>query len=154
MRALTVNQQLLQWLEQSRTNLESAIEGLTEEQMSRPVDESWSVKDHLTHVTVWDEMRFFEIGRIARGGEPSMLAKEEAELAWLNDGFAAERRRLPISQVLADMQFAHEMVKQAVAAAPEDRLDENLFGEVTAIGAVHEVDHAETIRNWRKREGI
>jgi hypothetical protein len=158
MRALTVNQQLLQWLEQSRANLMSAIAGLSEGQMSVPDIGGWSVKDHLAHLTLWDEMRFFEVSRIARGGAASFPVTEAVDgvdpIDEINERFAANRRGLPLAQVLSDLDFAREMVKQAVAAAPEDRLSDSLFGELGPAGAGHEAEHADTIRAWRKREEI
>ena len=151
---MTSKQQLIEWLDQARGNLMTAIEGLSEEQMERREINGWSVKDHLVHLMVWDEMRFYETSRIARGGAPSMHPVDEEGVRWINEGFADARRHLPLSQVLADMQFAHEMVKQAVAAAPEDRLDEKLYGEIGAIGAGHEAGHAGIIRTWREKAGL
>jgi hypothetical protein len=151
---VTTNQQLIHWLEQARANLMSSIDGLTDEQMERREIDGWSVKDHLIHLMVWDEMRFHETSRIARGGGPSMHPVDEAGIRWINEGFAEARRHLPLSQVLDDLRFAHEMVKQAVAAAPEERLDEKLYGEIGAIGAGHEAGHAGIIRTWREKAGL
>ena len=154
MRALTPQQQLIAALEHSRSRLMSVIEGLSEEQMSALAIDGWSVKDHLTHLTLWDEMRFFEISRVARGGRASFPETDEGGVAWINDRFAEMRRRLPLAQVLEDMRFAREMVIQAIASSPEQRLDESLFEEIGATGAMHELSHARTIHEWRQREGI
>lgn len=155
MRALTTNQQLITELEHSRKRLLTAIEGLNEEQISRTAADGWSVKDHLTHLTVWDEMRFFEISRIARGGGPSFVPAEEADLAWINEPTVAMRRGLSVAQVLTDLVFARDLVMQAVAMCPEDRLDQRLYGEIGIEGgAGHDISHARVIEAWRRKERI
>lgn len=156
MRALTTNQQLITELEHSRAELLRAIGGLSEEQMTRPAINGWSVKDHLTHLTVWDEMRFFEISRIARGGEASFKETPDEEgLAWINEPTVVMRRRLSLAQVLADLSFARDLVLQAVALCPEERLDQGLYGEIgIGGGAAHDRSHAKTIADWRKKERI
>jgi hypothetical protein len=154
MRGVTEKQKLVQWAEHAHTNLLSSIEGLTEEQASRREIDGWSVKDHLTHVTVWNEMRFFELHRIGQGGTFSMDPASEEEILWLNEGFAQARRRLPYAQVIADLNAVHNLIIQAVTAAPEDRLAENLYGEMGPVGAAHEAGHAAIIRTWRDKASV
>ena len=64
----------------SRAALMSAIEGLSEADMSQAALDGWSVKDHLTHVTVWDEIRASEIERISGGFEPAWRHMTDREL--------------------------------------------------------------------------
>ena len=155
MRVGTERDQLILELKAARDRVLEAVSGLSEEQASRRAPDGWSVKDHLAHLTLWHEMRFFEISRIARGGRASFPITGEEGIDHLNEQFAANRRNLPYSQVLADLAFAHEMVLQAVAAAPEDRLDQRLFEEIGLRGgAAHDRDHAEMIAAWRQKEGI
>ena len=154
MRALTGRDQLLLELDTAHARVKEAIAGLTEEQMSQPELDGWSVKDHLTHLTLWHEMRFFEVSRIARGGHAGFPETDEAGIEHINQQFVANRRSLPTEQVLADLDFAREMVRQAVAAAPEDRLDLRFYEELGPTGAGHETDHAEIIDSWRKRMNL
>ena len=146
--------QALLELDTARARLTDAIDGLTEEPISRPDVDGWSVKDHLTHLTLWHEMRFFEISRIARGGRAGFPATDEAGVERINGQFVANRRSLPLAQVLADLDFAREMVRQALASCPEDRLDERFYEEIGINGAAHDIDHAEMITAWRQKEGI
>jgi hypothetical protein len=99
-------------------------------------------------------MRFFEISRIARGGRAGFPVTDEAGVEQINQQFVANRRSLPLAQVLADLDFAREMVRQAVSSCPEDRLDERFYEEIGINGAAHDTDHAEMITAWRQREGI
>jgi hypothetical protein len=132
--------------------IDDAVAGLTDEQASIPAPDGWSVKDQLTHITYWHEMRYFEVSRIARGGRASFPNTDETGVEHLNEQIAANRRPLPLSQVLADLKFARDMVKQAVLAAAD--LDLSLFEEIGPIGAGHEMSHAELITAWREKESI
>ncbi len=154
MRALTTNQQLITELERSRGQVLRAIDGLTNEQLSIPGIEGWSVRDHLLHLTIWDEMRFFEISRIARGGRAGFPNDfSETDVDWLNDRTVEMRRRLSLPQILADLAYARDMVLQAVAICPDERIDDSLYEGIGLGGAAeHDRAHAETIRSWRKKE--
>ena len=154
MRIGTTRDQLLLEMEAARDRVDEAIAGLSEEQIARPDLDGWSVKDHLTHLTLWHELRFFEISRIARGDRAGFPVTDEAGVEHINEQFAANRRPLPLPQVLTDLDFAREMIRQAVANCPEDRLDQRFFEELGPNGAGHETSHADMIAAWRKRERI
>ena len=153
MRALTDRDQLLLELDTARARVTEAIAGLTDEQMSQPDLDGWSVKDHLTHLTLWHEMRFFEVSRIVRGGHAGFPETDEAGVEHINQQFVANRRSLSTAQVLADLDFAREMVRQAVASAPENRLDLRFYEELGPTGAGHETEHAKIIDSRRKGMG-
>jgi len=154
MRVGATRDQLLLEMDAARDHLKEAIAGLSDEQLFLPAIEGWSVKDHLTHLTLWHELRFFELSRIARGGHAAFPVTDEAGVEHINEQFAANRRPLSLAQVVADLDFAREMVRQAVANCPEDRLDQRFFEELGPNGAGHETSHAEMITAWRRREGI
>jgi DinB superfamily len=154
LRVATTREQALLDLDTASVRVKDATAGLTEEQVSRPDLDGWSVKDHLTHLTFWHEMRFFEISRIARGGRAGFPVTDEAGVEHINQQIATNRRSLPLAQVLADLEFARERVREAVATCPEDRLDQRLYEEMGPNGAGHETSHAEMIGAWRKKEGI
>ena len=152
MRSPTANQRLVLELDAAAERVNAAVAGLTDEQASKPAADGWSVKDQLTHITFWHEMRFFEVSRVARGGNASFPLTEEAGVEHINNQTVENRRSLPLSQVIADLTFAREMVKQAVLAAND--LDLSRFQEVGPIGAGHEIEHAGLIGAWRKSEGL
>ncbi len=141
--------------ERAAASVSSAVAGLTPEQASREDIEGWSVKDHITHLTFWHELRFFEIGRVANGAPQTFPRTDGEIIETLNQTFVGLRRRLSFQQALADLEFARGKVLQAIAEAPEARLDPDLYEEMSPVGgAQHELAHAETIANWREREGI
>lgn len=150
----TARDQLLLEMDTARDRLNEAIAGLTEEQASLPALDGWSVKDHLTHLTFWHEMRFFEVSRIARGGRASFPLTDEAGVEHINQQFVTNRRALALAQVLADLDFAREMARQAIAACHEDSLSQRFDGEIGPVGAGHDISHADMITAWRHRVGI
>jgi len=154
MRAATTRDQLLIEMDAARDRVTEAIAGLTDDQISHQDLDGWSVKDHLTHLTLWHELRFFELSRIARGGRAGFPVTDEAGVEHINEQFAANRRPLTLAQVLADLDFARDMVREAVASCSEDRLDLRLYEELGPNGAGHEISHAEMITAWRGRKGI
>ncbi|MDO8616902.1 MAG: maleylpyruvate isomerase N-terminal domain-containing protein [Dehalococcoidia bacterium] len=141
-------------LQEAGSLVRRAVEGLTEEQMSQLAIDGWSVKDHLVHLTVWHEMRFHEVSRIARGGQAAYRPLADEQVDAFNSLTVALRRHLAVSQVLEDLDFARSLVAEAIAGCPEDALDENKYGEVSLTGVQHDFGHAETIKNWRQKEGL
>jgi hypothetical protein len=151
---MTTHQQFAAELDAAHARVREAIAGLTDGQASVPGPDGWSIKDHLTHLTLWHEMRFFEISRIARGGTASFPLATEEDVTPLNETVAAHRRRLPLTQAIADLEFAWSMVEQAVAACPEERLRSGFDGEVGPVGAAHDISHAGMIRTLRQGAGL
>jgi hypothetical protein len=127
-----------------------AISNLTEEQAMAVGPDGWSIKDHLAHLTLWHEMRFFEISRIGRGGSPSFPHASEEQATPLNETAAANRRGLTLRQVIADLEFAWSMVEQAVSVCPEDCLELGFSGEIGPIGSGHDIAHAQMIKALRQ----
>jgi hypothetical protein len=156
MRALTDRAQLLAEMESARARFLQSIEGLSEEAMSRPEMDGWSVKDQLNHLALCDELRFFEISRISRGGRPASAGMTDEQVDFFNEMVAGLRRALPLAQIMADLEFAHAMVTEAVSSAPEEALDPALYGDGYQVnGSVwHDIEHAEAIDAWRKKEGL
>ncbi len=106
MRGTGLHMQIAAEMQEAGSEVLRAISGLSDEQMSMPAIDGWSVKDHLNHMTVWHEFRFHEISRIARGGRPAFPPFTDEQLEAVNSVTVALRRSLPVSQVLADLEFA------------------------------------------------
>jgi hypothetical protein len=144
------NQQIAGEFTSAHDVVRKAIVDLTEDQTSAAGPDGWSIKDHLAHLTHWREMRFFEIHRIARGGEPSVPLSTEEQVTSLNEAVVAFRRGLSFRQVVADLEFAWSMVEQAVATCPADRLEHSFSGEMGPFGTGHDISHAQMIRALRQ----
>ena len=147
--------QLVEEMGIARERVMEAVAGLSEEQASKRGIEGWSVKDHLNHLTACDEFRFFEIGRVARGGSPASRDMDSEQADVLNGLIVTLRRGLPMEQVVADLRSVRERVLEAIAAAPEHALSGEAYGDFPVDGSIsHDAEHAAAIREWRQREGI
>jgi hypothetical protein len=78
---------LLAHYRRSRAELLDAIAGLSEAQMTERTLDGWSVKDHLLHLALWDDVRAAEVVRISAGHE-SGLAHERRPGRGLQSGWA------------------------------------------------------------------
>ena len=58
---------LLQHYRQMRDDLLAAIDGLSDGLLTEPSLDGWSVKDHLAHLALWDDLRAAEVLRISAG---------------------------------------------------------------------------------------
>jgi hypothetical protein len=72
----------------------------------------------------------------------------------INEQFVTNRRSLTSAQVIADFDFAREMVRQAIISCPEERLDDRFYEEIGQHGSGHDSSHAEMIRSWRDSAGV
>ena len=141
--------------ERAAAGVYRAVDGLNEEQACRAEIDGWSVKDHINHLAFWHELRFFEIGRVARGAPQEFPRTEGDVIDAINQTITDLRRRLSFKEALADLEFTRGMVLEVIGEAPEARLDSQLYEEMTPLGgAQHELAHAETIAAWREREEI
>ena len=155
MRVGSSRDQLLLEMKAARSRVLAAVEGLTEEQVSRPGIDGWSVKDHLSHLTACDEFRFYEIGRISRGGPPAFAHVDEEQTDTLNALMVTLRRHLAVDEVMADLDFARSLALEAIQRAPEHALSPQAYGDFPVDGSIdHDLEHAAAITAWREREGI
>ena len=151
-------EELAKDLEEARADLRASHQGLSDDQMTRlgAVGE-WSVKDVLSHVTSWEEVLLPDLARIARG-DTLVLASmnlETANFDPFNTMIMSLRRKLPLDQVLRELDISHAAVMEALARLPDATLAEGQFARfLIQITAAHDREHAEAIRQWRKGEGV
>ncbi len=147
--------QIVRDMETARSRLLAALAGLAEEDSERRRDDGWSVKDDLGHIAMCDEIRFFEINRVSRGGRPAFHGLDGAPMDAFNEIIASQRRSLPLKQLVADLAAARKLVLDAIADASDRALDPSNYGDFAVTGSInHDNDHAETIEAWRKKSGI
>jgi len=142
-------QDLLAHYRRMQDQVEAAIEGLTDEEMSEPSLDGWSVKDHLLHLALWHELRAQEVTRISAGQESAWKMTEEQD-ADLNALGVALRSSLSAAQARWELEEARRKLLEAIAAATPRGLDASLYGEAGLVSS-HEGQHAEWIRRWRDR---
>jgi len=149
---------LLEQMEQARSELRASYQGLPDEQMTRlgAVGE-WSVKDVLSHVASWDEVLLPDLARLARGDTPALASidLETASFDSANAAIMSQRRDLPLDQVLRELDTDRADVTAAVGRLPDSALAEGQFGRLLIqITAAHDREHAAGIFEWRRKEGL
>src|SRR2546426_1970749 len=107
---------LLQHYQQMRADLLSAIDGLSDELMTDPSIDGWSVKDHLAHLALWDDIRASEVTRISAGHESAWRmtgGQDEAFNAMAHD----LRVALSVDQARWELETSRERLLDAIASA-------------------------------------
>ncbi len=143
---------LLEHYRQMREELLSAIHGLSDELMTEPSLDGWSVKHHLAHLALWDDIRASEVVRISAGHDSAWRMTGEQDAAYNALGHAL---RLPLSldQVRWELATSRQRLLDAISSATPRGLDASLYGEA-GLRSVHEAAHAGWIRRWREERGI
>ena len=142
---------LLEHYRTMRADTLAAIAGLSDAQMVEPSLDGWSVKDHLAHVALWDELRASEVARVSAGFESAWrMHGRDGEYSELGH---AMRRDLSVEQVRWELASTHERLLAALAAATPRGLDGARYGEA-GLRSTHEAQHAGWIRRWRGERGF
>ena len=143
---------LLQHYRRMRDELLAAVDGLSDEQMTEPSLDGWSVKDHLAHLALWDDIRAAEVARISAGHASAWRMTGEQDAAYNALGYAL-RRDLSLDQVQWELETSHRSLLDAIGSATTRGLDASLYGEA-GLRSTHEAQHAGWIRRWRGERGL
>lgn len=134
-----------------RSDFLAVIEGLTEAQLTERTHNGWSVKDHMAHITFWDEVRASEVARIAADLESAWrLTSDEDEV--LNAMVTRARWDHSLYQVRREFTESQERFLNALSEATPAGLDASRYGEAGLVSH-HEAEHAGWIREWRAERG-
>lgn len=143
---------LLTEYRQSRERLLRAIDGLTDEQMNERSLDGWSVKDHLAHLALWDDIRAAEVERVSAGHESTWRMSEEQDLQLNSIGYDL-RRSLSLDQARWELARSRQRLLSAIEGATPQGLDASRYGEA-GLRSGHESQHADWIERWRREKGI
>ncbi len=144
--------ELLQHYRRTREGLMSAIAGLSDEQMSEPSLDGWSVKDHLAHIALWDDLRATEVERVSAGHASAWKFSEAQEDAYNEVGYEL-RRRMSAAQAKWELERSRKHLLDAISEAKPRALDGTLYGGAALLSS-HEVEHAGWIKRWRTEKAI
>ena len=143
---------LLQHYREMREELLSAIDGLSDELMTEPSLDGWSVKDHLAHIALWDDLRASEVMRISSGYDSAWRMTGEQDAAY--SALAHDLRlTLPVDQVRWELAQSRQRLLDAISSATARGLDASLYGEA-GLRSLHEAQHTGWIKRWRGERGL
>lgn len=138
---------ILDHYRKTRADLLAVIDGLGDEAMSEPSIDGWSVKDHLLHLAIWDEMRAAEVARISAGHASAWRMSPQQEASFSPTVYAL-RRGLSAQQARWEIEVTHQHLLDAIAAATPRGLDASLYGEA-GLRSTHEAQHTSWLKRWR-----
>jgi len=143
---------LLRQYGRMREELLSAIDGLSQVLMTEPSLDEWSVKDHLAHIAVWDEIRASEVLRISAGHDSAWRMTGDQDEAY--NALAYDlRRTLSLEQARWELETSRQRLLDAISSATARGLDASLYGEA-GLRSLHETEHTGWIRRWRGERGV
>lgn len=143
---------LLRHYRQMREDLLSAIDGLSDDLMTEPSLDGWSVKDHLAHLALWDDIRASEVGRISAGHDSAWRLTHDQDDAYNAIGYAL-RRALSLDQVRWELATSRQRLLDAISSAGPGGMDGSRYGEA-GLRSSHEAMHTGWIKRWREEKGV
>lgn len=149
---LADKQSLLDHYRRTREQLLSAIDGLSDEQMTEASLDGWSIRDHLAHLAVWDEIRAAEVVRISAGHDSAWHMTGEQDDAY-NTLAHDVRRSLSLAQVRWELETSRQQLLDAISSATPRGLDGSLYGEA-GLASGHEAQHTGWIKRWRTEKNV
>jgi len=141
---------LLQRAREAHTQLEALLATFSDEEQSRPgVTDGWSVKDHLAHLTWWEQ-------RVIRmlSGEPDPIDAFPGEHKSEDDINAyvfAQNHARSLADVRAAFDDSYEEMLQLIATAPDD-VFVKYHDWISGNSDYHYDEHRQMFEAWRARE--
>jgi hypothetical protein len=164
---LMTKSKILKLIQSEREALESVLAGLSEEQMTQPgVENNWSVKDIMAHITDWERRMVGWIVESLRGEVPQRPAPgmNWDNLDRLNQQTYMLNRDRELGDVLAEFQRSYEGALRTVEALTEDDLidpqrfewrgGDPMWHMVAANTWEHYEEHRESMDRWLQEEGL
>jgi len=145
--------ELLTAIRRDRARLDALIAPLGEARLTEgTLEAGWSVKDALSHISLWERLCSGWLAAAARGETPARAEVQDV------DGTNARNyeatKGLPLADVLRESRESHEAILAAVEALPEAELaDDGRFGFpawqlVSANSDDHYREHIDQIEAW------
>ncbi len=144
----TCRDQLLRSTREAHIRLDELLAGLSEEEQIRPgVTGDWSVKDHLAHLTWWEQ----SVIRILAGAPdpiaaiPGNAKDEDAINAYV---FAQNRDR-SLADVRTAFDVSYQQMLHLIASVPDDVFDTR-HDWISGNADSHYDEHLRMLQVWRE----
>ncbi len=155
--------EIMKLIQSGREALERVLAGLSEGQMTQPgVENDWSVKDIMAHITDWERRMVGWIDDSLHGEVPQRPAPGMTwdNLDQLNEQIYLSNRDRDLRDVSADFHRSYENALASVEALTEEDLTDPqrfawregtpLWHLVAANMWEHYQEHRESIEKWLK----
>jgi hypothetical protein len=125
--------ELLELVHREYAALKQAIGRLSEAQLTKPIDNSWSAKDILAHIAAWQQILLvFHINRqpFEQAAPGIAVSYQTSGVDTINEALYQRDRERPLTEVLNAFQRSH----QQTLATLEGMTEANLFRSYTPPG--------------------
>jgi hypothetical protein len=149
-------QQLLKKLDRAWVDFRDSYAGLPDEQLIESgVEEDWSVKDIIAHVTWWEEEALKHLPLIIREGRPPRYSTQYGGIDAFNALMSDRRRDLSLIDILQQQEAIHRQLVDYIESVPEEQFtQETRFRHRLRLDTYsHYPIHTKAIREWRARAG-
>jgi hypothetical protein len=146
--------QLLKRLDKAWVDFKESYAGLAESDLMEPgVTGAWSVRDLIAHVTWWEEEALTHLPHILAGEKPPRYSVLYGGIDAFNAKMTAQKKNLPLSEVLQQRDETHRRLIEYIQRAPEEQfIRETRFRRRLRLDTYsHYPKHAEAIRKWRQQ---
>jgi Mycothiol maleylpyruvate isomerase N-terminal domain len=126
--------------------LRTLVSRLGDDELRRPVNESWTVAGVLAHIAFWDA-RALVLGEKLRRGVPFSASDDEPEdVDWINDATRPLIEAIEPRHAAELAQRVAEDTDRLVAALPPERMwPADPDSPLTALRASHRGEHLDAI---------
>ncbi len=142
----------------SREELQQALDGLNDEEMTQiQVEGVWTIKDVLGHISSWEHALLQPLRSYADGG-PFDGQVIEDYMAW-NDEQAASKKDLSLDAILDELASVREELVAKANRLSDRQYEQQVafpWGERGSVDkalrglSLHEREHLGTIQRWLK----
>ncbi len=154
---MTSRDELIQRLDAVYEDYRSTIEDLNEPQFDKKwLDGQWGAREITAHITGWLGTLAGGLERMSRGERPAPEGQDWSVPDPYNATFAEHAKGKKHDQILDELEHGMEAFKKAAMMLPDDRYGEGKTANriFDGAGIVHFKEHADMVRDWRRREGV
>lgn len=150
---------LLAKMQEGYRDFEALLQSLSEEQLTTPgVNSTWSIKDNIAHLSVWEKHTIARLQAIQQGTVPPVLAAGP-NYDEINERFYQENKDRPLSEILAEFRAVFQQLEQEVQNLRDEELNQPRtwlkgwpVSEVVAGNTYeHYQEHGQIIKDWLAR---
>ena len=140
---------LMQRSREAHGQLEALLGSLSNEEMTRPgVTDDWSVKDHLVHLTWWEQRVILILSGAADPIEAIPNSQEGDDT--INAHVHEQNQQRSLADVRAAFDRSYQEMMDVIATAPDDVLSAK-YTWISSNAAEHYDDHLRMLQAWRER---
>jgi len=149
-------QALLTVIDRRWQDLLASYAGLSDADLTEPgVTGSWSVKDIIAHVSVWESEALAHLPVVLAGRRPPRYSVTHGGINAFNARATERNRALSLSEVMQLRDDTHRRLLEFVARVPEAECEgDTRFRRRLRLDTYgHYAVHTKAISRWRARRG-